>query len=627
MAQTMEKRTEETAVSLSRSNKRILTPFRIVLLSIIALFMAALVTTAVIALTYDSVYPNLSAFGVSLGGLSREEAAAALSAELVSAYEDASVSLSLDGEELVITAQEAGVSLTSDKTANAAYDAGRKGNVFSRLSFAVSSLFTERNVEEESDFTIDRQAILNAVTAFCERLAKPVEEYAWEIGKDSIVINGGVAGARSDPEFITDAIIQAFRMMDFSPLSFLSEAIEPSPLPLETLLQLISVDPVPATVALDDTRKAKLLPHVDGVSFDMQKAEEALASRKPFTISLVYTTPTPTLAQLEETLFRDMLGEYETGTATSSANRVNNIVRTAELINGVILLPGEKFSFNDIVGRRTEERGFLMAGAYINGQLSEDIGGGVCQSSSTIYNAALLANLKIVNRQNHSMTVGYVPIGRDATVDYGNIDFAFENDTGYPIRIEMTHANSRLNVKIFGTKTDDLTVTILVDQLSYTKQEYLTEMNPALAPGEKRTKQDGHDGIVVQSYRVLTDANGKEAYRNPEAKSTYRKVNHITEVGPGAPSDLPDVPTGDTPTPTPTPPPTPPPSPPPEEPLDPSPSENPPDPTPPFDPADGSTYYPPPPSPTPDPEPSPNVDPAPNPDPTPNNEGEPIDDI
>ncbi len=603
MSQTVNKK-PEAAVSASPINhakKRVFTPLRIVLLSGIAFLLIVIIVCSVIALTYNRVYPNISAFGVSLGGLSREEAAAALSEELLSAYSEASVTLSLDGQELIISALEAGVSLSSEKTAEATFSAGRQGNIFSRLSFAVSSLFTERSIEEDSDFSIDRQAILTIVRTLMEQVSKSPVEYTWSIGESSIEINGGIPGTRCDAEAMADAIIQAFRNMDFTPLSFVSEIIEPAPLPLEMIYELVNVEPVPAYVALDDDKQAKLVPHVNGVSFDMQKAREALSGQEPVTIPLVHTTPSPTLSELEESLFRDMLGEYQTSTAGSSANRVNNIARTTDFINGVILLPGDQFSFNDIVGQRTEQRGFKPAGAYINGKLIDDIGGGICQSSTTLYNAALLANLKIVSRRNHSMTVGYVPVGQDATVDFGNIDFVFENDTGYPIRIEMTHADSRLNTRIFGTKTDDLTVSIEMDYLSVTRHEQLTEMNPSLAPGVKRTKQNGHDGVVVQTYRVLTDSQGNEVYRNPEAKSTYRKVDHITEVGPGAPSDIPGVPRGGTP----------PPSPPPEEPSPPptEPSETPPEPSPsPIEPSpspvepdlsppEDSTYYPPSPSP------------------------------
>jgi vancomycin resistance protein YoaR len=510
---------------------------------LLSLLLAAATALSVLALTYDRVYPNLSAFGVPLAGLTREEAAAALSEKLVSVYDNASVTLTLDGNEGTVTAEEAGVSLTSVKTANAAFDAGRQGGVFARLAFAASSLFTERNVEQESDFGINRDAVRNIVSALSAPLAKDPVEYGWTVGKQSVGVSGGSPGARSDIEAMTDAVVAAFRDRNYQKLAFTSESIPPAPFPLDELFAEIRTEPAPAYAVLDGSKTVKLMPHVNGVTFDKENVRRRLAEHpgEPFTIPLLTSVPSPTLSELQESLFRDLLGGYASYTETSSENRVNNIVRTAELINGVVLLPGDSFSFNGVVGQRTEARGFMTAGAYINGQLTEDVGGGICQSSSTLYNAAVLANLNIVSRRGHSMTVSYVPYGRDATVDYGNIDFVFENDTGYPVRIELTHINSTLTARIYGTKTDDLTVSVEVEELSVTPHDTLTEVNPALPPGAKTIKQDGRDGRVTQSYRVLTDPHGTVVLRTPEAKTTYRKMDHIVEVGPGSPSDLPGI--------------------------------------------------------------------------------------
>lgn len=535
---------DKPATRLER--KRVLTPLRIVLLSVLGVLLVTSVALSVYALTYDRVFPGISAYGVDLGGLTREEAAQTLSQALESVYDGKAVTLSLDGEEVTITAQEAGVSLSPDKTLEAVYQAGRSGNVFSRLSFAASSLFTKRTVEGENDFTINEETVRDIVYNLSEKYTKPPVEYEWSIEKSTVEVSGGQVGAISDPDMMTDAVVSSFAEMDFSPLSYLSEPVSPQPLPLHDIYNQVKVEPQSAYVIVGDDNQARIIPHVVGVSFDMQSAQDKLLDRPDkLSIPLVYTVPDLTMADLESSLFRDLLGEYSTSTVGSSQNRVTNVSLTAQYMTGTIVLPGEEFSFNKVVGERTEARGFKMAGAYSNGQLVDAIGGGVCQSSTTLYNAALLANLHIVYRQGHSMTVAYVPLGQDAAVDWGRIDFVFSNDTAYPIRIVAFYQNQKLKMQIWGTKTDDLTVSIENEVLSRTPSQTLTEENPNLTPGSKSTKTAGHDGYTVQTYRIIKSPDGKTVYRNREAKTSYRKVDTVIEVGPGVPTGgaLPEEPT------------------------------------------------------------------------------------
>ena len=139
---------------------------------------------------------------------------------------------------------------------------------------------------------------------------------------------------------------------------------------------------------------------------------------------------------------------------------------SGEKCNGVILLPGEVFDYNAVVGERTAEAGFQAATAYSNGESVLELGGGVCQTSSTLYCAALYANLEIVERTNHSYVSSYVPIGMDATVSWGGPEFKFKNNTDYRIKIVATYENNRQTFQILGTKVSDFTVEITTSTLS-----------------------------------------------------------------------------------------------------------------------------------------------------------------
>jgi len=157
----------------------------------------------------------------------------------------------------------------------------------------------------------------------------------------------------------------------------------------------------------------------------------------------------------------EVVSSYSTRFSAGNRPRAANIRLAASFLNRLVLMPGERVSYNDSVGRRTLKRGFKVAGVYINGQHDTGVGGGICQVSTTMYNAALYANLKVVRRQNHSLPVPYVPQGRDATVDYGNIDLVIENSMKTPIALMSEYVPGRLTFRILGEKDPAQSIKII----------------------------------------------------------------------------------------------------------------------------------------------------------------------
>ncbi len=206
-------------------------------------------------------------------------------------------------------------------------------------------------------------------------------------------------------------------------------------------------------------------------------------------------------------------------------------------------MPGDEFSFNGIVGKRTVEKGYQGAGAYVRGETVEEIGGGICQVSSTIYYCALLSDLKITNRYNHMYAVGYLPLGMDATVNWGTIDFNFENNKEYPIKIISYVEEKQLYVQMLGTKTDGVTIKLTYELLSSTPYSTVEMPDETLKPGERVVKTTGYTGFVVNSYMKKYDINGKLLDTQFISKNTYRKRDEIILVGPEAePSPSPGEP-------------------------------------------------------------------------------------
>lgn len=162
----------------------------------------------------------------------------------------------------------------------------------------------------------------------------------------------------------------------------------------------------------------------------------------------------------EDEKFSDVLGSKTTYYNTSVTGRSTNIRLAAEAIDGTVLQPGETFSLNGVVGRRTAAKGYQTAIIFQNGKQVEGLGGGVCQVSSTVYGAVLYADLQVTERSSHQFQVSYTPVSQDAAVYYGSQDFQFVNDTDNPIKIAADASNGSLTVTIYGTKTTEKKVTL-----------------------------------------------------------------------------------------------------------------------------------------------------------------------
>ena len=208
-----------------------------------------------------------------------------------------------------------------------------------------------------------------------------------------------------------------------------------------------------------------------GRTFDVAEAEKAWAAASygdTVTIPMTVTKPEHTTEEINDMLFRDELSknwtmvrlwnrdycnEVRTSLSGSSDNRISNVKKACGLLDGLVLIPGQTLSFNDTLGERTEANGWKPATAYANGEVRQEYGGGICQVSSTLYNAVLYANLEIVERACHQFQVGYLPWGMDATVSWGWPDFKFRNDAEYPVKIHawVDEETNECCVQILGT--------------------------------------------------------------------------------------------------------------------------------------------------------------------------------
>jgi vancomycin resistance protein YoaR len=202
---------------------------------------------------------------------------------------------------------------------------------------------------------------------------------------------------------------------------------------------------------------------------EFRRKLEAGDKLPPITISVPLRTAEPTVLPAHLGGINTRLASYSTGLGGSSRNRRHNIQLACEAIDGLVLLPGDVFSYNDVVGPRSERAGFRTAPVIIRGELVPGTGGGICQVSSTLYNAALLADLRIVRRSHHQFPVHYVPPGRDATVAYGSLDLRFANSLSHPVALDVKSVGSRVIVNVLGWGESKRVVKLVNSRVTWTR--------------------------------------------------------------------------------------------------------------------------------------------------------------
>lgn len=259
--------------------------------------------------------------------------------------------------------------------------------------------------------------------------------------------------------------------------------------------------------------------------------QEALKTNAP--IELPIREGAKRISDASLATITDVVASYSTRFPLSKVTRNANIKLASHKLNGVILLPGERLSFNGIVGQRTKKAGFQLAGVYKQGKHDVGIGGGICQVSTTLYNACLLANLQIKQRSNHSMPVAYVPLGRDATVDYGSLDLIVENSTKGPIAVNSEYKPGRLTFRILGKREPGLVVKIVAGKPRAWERGSRIVADPTLKPGQHKVVDKGSRGHEVVTTRLVIK-NGVVIKRERLGRSYYTGGEKIIAVAPSA---------------------------------------------------------------------------------------------
>lgn len=276
---------------------------------------------------------------------------------------------------------------------------------------------------------------------------------------------------------------------------------------IEKIAKTLDKDPKDATIKIDGS--IKTTKSSDGVKLNISKTLSNLTSsidnKKKETIPLVMEKKEAKIKTKDVESVNTKLADYTTSFEKSDSQRSHNVEKSAKITSDILLMPGEVFSYNAHTGKTNSKNGYQEAPIIINGKLEKSAGGGVCQTSSTIFNTALLSGMDIVSVTNHSASLTYVPLGRDATVNDSGLDFKFKNTFDHPVYIKNTVNNKRLTCTIYGNSSDKKNIDINV---------------------ENTAKKDEEGAIEFKTYRIYKDSSGKQTKKEYISGGVYRKIKH-----------------------------------------------------------------------------------------------------
>lgn len=495
----------------------------------------------------DTIFQNVYVAGINVGGLSRTAAVDAVQQAIADSYASDTLSVILPDRELTLDPEVTKIALNAEDAIEQAMRYGRDRGPFMAIKLHHLSQSSEYTVDLESSLNLDTDYIrqkIDEVAADCQsELVQPSVTVDEE--KGVIEVTCGSPRVRLNADELFEKVVARFSGNDFSPLVY---DYDTEPCDAVDLQGYYDQYCTPMTDAYYDEQEHKLVPEVSGFGFDVEYYTQKIAlaqAGEVFTIQMEDMEPAVTLADLEKEYFSATLASYDSPHVVNSA-RTNNLTLACKAINGTILNPGEVFSFNDTVGERTAEKGYLGATVYLAGGASEEeTGGGVCQIASTIYECCLLANLQVVERAPHMFAVTYVPAGQDATVYWGSLDYKFKNSTGHPLRIDASVSNGYVHIALVGTAEEHDYASIKLSYQTLSTKDWKTvgvlnkddtevieitlgDNNTATdADGNvynvKDTVETAYTGSSVVTYRHFLDKDGNELSKETLVRSDYNK--------------------------------------------------------------------------------------------------------
>ncbi len=509
---------------------------RMIILSILGLLSIFILFTGFLVLKtlgYNKVYDGVYINDFNARGLTKDELITSLKTNFSDNLKSKDISINFNGFSKDIPLADLNVKYDINAVADKAYSIGRGG---------ISTIFSQYTKKKQKHildliYTYDKSKIEAVFAKMDKKSSSLVKEHELIVKNDSVVLKTGHPGQVIDRESTIKSIENSLKDFKFSPIEAKSIVAEPAKIDVDALYKKINSAPKDAKFVAEG-KEYKIIDHVVGRSIDksdlasiVEKVEKTSDTETIIPVDL--KEPKITTEKINQNLFVDTFSSFSTkfkSSSTNDANRAVNIKIAAGKINGTILAPGDEFSFLNAIGRPTAENGYKIAHTYVAGKVVDGIGGGLCQVSTTMYNAVLLSDLLVTRRSNHQMVVYYVSFGRDAAIYHPDVDFKFKNSTKWPIKISCTATKSTISFSIIGKNdTPNKTVTISTKTLKVYPRPVKTIDDPTLNEGVTKVVDNGEDGYVVDTFKtvkmdgkVISDKKIHTSYYRTLAKEVHK---------------------------------------------------------------------------------------------------------
>lgn len=490
-----------------RNNKQVLDMFRrdntvliyiVMVAVVIGIFLASSIVFYINHMNSDVIQSGIYIKDINISGLTKEEAITLVKDKLDKDLND-HLLLRYKNNDYYLAIEQIEAKFNIEDSVDFAYKIARSGHFFSDLQDYISVLMS--NIKIDPILVYNEDELVKYLQTIESNLPDQLEQSSFYIDEDELVITNGRIGAGIEIEKLKNEIEVALQ-----DISFTNRYIDipiydkyPDKINVDAIYEEVFREPQDAYYTTDPYA---VYSHVIGIDFDKDLLKQEIENNpenEEYIVDLAYIKPNVTNNDLDKEAFPDRLATFSTDYPAGNTDRTTNLKLASNKINGTIVMPGETFSYNQVVGKRTISAGYKEAPIYENGKVTQGLGGGICQISSTLYNAVVFANLDIVRRSNHMFIPSYVGGGEDATVVWGSIDFRFKNTRDYPIRIESSVSGGVATVNIYGLRNGN---------------EYDIRIETKVV---KRTSSN----IIVDAFKVYRK-NGEVVKREKLSRDTYK---------------------------------------------------------------------------------------------------------
>ena len=546
----------------TNKNKIIIISIVSIIILLIAMFLCSIF--ALLNMNNNKIIKGITINQISVENLTKEEALEKIEEEANKNLEK-DINVKYNDFEYSIKLAQIEVKYKIEEAVEKAFNTGRSNNIFIDNYTILKTRLKKENLDLEYEY--NEKLLDEIIDDITVKIPEAVVEPSYYIENEKLYISKGTKGNTIEKEALKKEILERIEEEKNEDIILEIYEVEPSDIDIEKIYNEVYTEPKDAYYTKDPF---EIFPHVNGINFDKEAAKAILEQDKEeYEIPLIITTPKITTNKIGTEAFPDMLSTFSTRYDASNTPRTTNLKLAMQKLNEVVVSPGETFSYNKTLGKRTAEAGYKEAGGFAGGKVVQTLAGGICQISSTLYDAVVYANLDIVERHNHMFLAGYVGAGKDATVVYGIYDFKFKNTRKYPIMIKTSIGSGVAQISIYGVKEEvEYEVEISSKILSYIPYKVVYETDNSLASGKEKVAQNGMNGCKSITYKILK-LNGAQVSSTVLSTDTYDPMNKIIKRGPSKTIETSTVPKEETtktepeptpetePTPTPAPEPTP----------------------------------------------------------------------